>query len=167
MSVQVNCPVFSCPKTSVSQCTGYRRACEHFYCQVHSKGTLCNRCANLKQEDLKSSYRQMLKSLERKAYTGSLTPGVIALFLISLLLLVVAVYYGFLQKNNQINIPIFVFSLGGGVLGFFGSLFWYLRKTREYMRAESVELDLTYPGFYDYCQQWQANIEEITTHSNY
>lgn len=167
MSVQISCPVFRCPKTSISQCTGYRRACEHFYCHIHSKGTLCERCVKLKQEDLKSSYRQMLKSLERKAHTASLTIGVVVLFLISLLLLVWAIYYGFLQKNNQINILIFVLSLGGGMLGIVGSLFWYVIKAREYMRAESVELDLTYPGFYDYYEQWKAKVEEITNYSTY
>lgn len=116
---------------------------------------------------MKSSYRQMLKGLERKAYTASLTASVVILFLISLLLLVAAVFYGLLQKSNQISIPIFVFSLGGGVLGFSGSLLWYVMKAREYMRAESVELDLTYPGFYDYYRQWQAKVEEITAPSNY
>lgn len=167
MSVQVSCPVFRCSKTSVGQCTGHRRACEHFYCQIHSKGTLCDRCANLKQEELKSSYKQMLKSLEHKAYRASLTTGVIALLLLSILLLAVAVYYGVLQKGNQINVPLFVLSLGGGVSGLLGSLFWYVMKSREYMHAESIELDLSYPGFYDYYQQWKAKIEEITTPSNY
>src|SRR5919205_1223630 len=142
MSVQVSCPVFRCPKTSVGQCTGYRRACEHFYCQTHAKGTLCERCAYLKQEDMKSSYRQMAKSLERKAYSASLTAGVVILSVVSLSLLVVAAFYGLLQESNRISIPIFVFSLAGGVLGFFGSLFWYVMKAREYVRAESVELDL-------------------------
>lgn len=167
MSVQVSCPVFRCPKTSISQCTGYRRACERHYCQTHSEGTLCDRCASIKQEDMKSGYRQMLKSLERKSYSASLTMGVIALFLISLLLLAVAVVCAYSQKSNQGILPIFIISLGGGVVGLFGSLTWYWIKARAYMRAESIELDLTYPGFYDYYQQWQAKIEEITSSSTY
>jgi Na+/glutamate symporter len=109
----------------------------------------------------------MAKSLERKAYSASLTAGVVILSVVSLSLLVVAAFYGLLQESNRISIPIFVFSLAGGVLGFFGSLFWYVMKAREYVRAESVELDLAYPGFYDYCQQRLAKMEEITAPSNY
>jgi hypothetical protein len=115
---------------------------------------------------MKSDYQQMLKSLERKSYSASLTIGVIALFLISLLLLGVAVVCGFLQQNNQSILPNFIISLAGGLLGFFGSIIWYLMKTREYMRAESIELDLKHPGFYDYYQQRQAKLDEITSNSN-
>ena len=115
---------------------------------------------------MKPGYQQMLKNLERKSYPASLTIGVIALFLISLLLLGVAVVYGFLLQSSQNTLPIFVISLAVGVLGFFGSLIWYMIKTREYMRAESIELDLKYPGFYDYYQQQQAKLDEITSSSN-
>jgi hypothetical protein len=115
---------------------------------------------------MKSDYQQLLKSLERKAYFASLAIGVIAIFLISLLLLGVAVVYGFRQQNNQYSLRIFVISLAVGVLGFFGSLIWYVIKTREYMRAESIELDLKYPGFYDYYLQWKTKLDEITSSSN-
>jgi hypothetical protein len=165
MSVQVRCPVFRCPKTSITQCTGHRRTCERSFCQTHSQGTLCDRCARIKQEDMKSGYRQILKSLERKSYPASLTMGVVALFLISLLLLTVAAVCAFLQKNDQGVLPIFIISLGAGVLGFCGSLIWYLMKAREFMRSESVELDLNHPGFYDYYRQWQEKINEITTNN--
>lgn len=165
MSVQVSCPVFRCPKTSISQCTGLHRACPRYYCQTHTKGTLCDRCVSMKQEEMKTEYRDMLKSLTRKSHSASLTIGVVALFIISLVLLVVAIIYGFQQKNNQSGLPIFVLSLAGGVLGFFGSLLWYVLKTREYMRAESVELDLNNPGFFDYYQQYQTKIDEITTNT--
>lgn len=165
MSVQISCPVFRCPKTSISQCTGYRRACERYYCITHSKGTLCDRCVSLKQEDMKSSYRQMLKNLERKSYSASLTIGVLALSLTSVLLLGVAIVHGFLQKGNQSMLPLFVISLACGVLGLFGALIWYWTKTREYVQSESIELDLKYPGFYDYYQEWQAKLDDIT--SNY
>jgi Na+/glutamate symporter len=119
----------------------------------------------MKQEEMKTEYRDMLKSLTRKSHSASLTIGVVALFIISLVLLVVAIIYGFQQKNNQSGLPIFVLSLAGGVLGFFGSLLWYVLKTREYMRAESVELDLNNPGFFDYYQQYQTKIDEITTNT--
>ena len=162
MSAHVSCPVFGCPKTSVAQCTGYRRACDRLYCQTHTKGTLCDRCTNLKQEAMKAGYREMLKSLERRAYTESLTAGIIALCSFSLLLLISAIACAYLQKSDQSYLPIFVISLAGAILGFIGTLTWYLMKAREYMRAESVELDLTHPGFYDYYQQWQAKIDRIT-----
>jgi len=113
---------------------------------------------------MKSSYRQMLKDLEHKAYTSSLTIGVISLALISLLLLGVVITCIFQQKYKESSIfPIFIFSLGGGMAGLFGSLCWWVLKAREYMRAESVELDLKYPGFYDYYREWQQKIDEITS----
>lgn len=43
----------------------------------------------------------------------------------------------------------------------------YLMKAREYVRAESVELDLTHPGFYDYYRQWQDKVDEITSDSQW
>jgi hypothetical protein len=115
---------------------------------------------------MESGYQQMLKDLERKSYSACLTMNVIALFLFSLLLLVVAVGCGILQQNNQNILPIFIISLAVGVLGFFGSLIWYLMKTRDYMRTQSLELDLKYPVFYDYYEQWQAKFDEITSSSN-
>jgi predicted permease len=115
---------------------------------------------------MKAGYRHMLRSLEREAYTASLTAGVVALFLISLLLLAGAMAYAFLRKNNQNDLAVFVISLGGGALGFMGSLVWYVLKARERMRTRSVELDLNHPGFYDYYQQWQAKIDEITSRSD-
>jgi hypothetical protein len=114
---------------------------------------------------MKSGYREMLKDLERQSYSASRTAGVVALFILSLLLLATAVVCGFLQRSNQSILPLFVISLGAGVLGFFGSLIWYLMKAREYMRAESAELDLKNPGFYDYYRQRQARIDEITTNT--
>ncbi len=108
----------------------------------------------------------MLKSIERKSYSASRTLSVVTLFLISILLLAVAIICTFLQKNNQSILPIFVILLGGGVLGLFGSLIWYWMKSREYMRAESVELDLSHPGFYDYYRQWQAKLDDITSNYN-
>ena len=115
---------------------------------------------------MNSDYPEMLKSLERKSYSASLTMGVIGLFLISLLLLAVAVICGFLQQNDQSILPIFVVSLASGVLGFFGSLIWFLMKSREYVRMESIEMDMKYPGFYDYYQQRQAKLDDITSSSN-
>lgn len=166
MSAQISCPVFRCPKTSISPCTGHRRPCERYYCLTHSKGTLCDRCESLKQGEMESSYREMLRDLERKAYSSSRTVGVTVLFLISLLLLGVALVW-VVRKDNQSSVPVFVLSLGGGLLGFFGALLWYITKAREYMRAESVELDLQYPGFFDYYQQWQAKIDKITSKHEY
>ena len=110
---------------------------------------------------MKAEYREMLKSLEREAYTSSLTAGVVALFVFSLLLLAAA--FVLPGKNTQSGLPIFVISLVGGGAGLFGALIWYVLKAREHMRAGSVELDLQHPGFYDYYQQWQAKFEEITT----
>jgi O-antigen/teichoic acid export membrane protein len=112
---------------------------------------------------MNSGYQEILKSLERKSYSASLTLGVVGLFLISLLLLAVAIFCSFLQTNNQSILPIFVVSLASGALGFFGSLIWYLMKSREYVRIESIELNMKYPGFYDYYQQRQAKLDEITT----
>jgi hypothetical protein len=116
---------------------------------------------------MKSGYKQMIKGLERKAYSASLTPGVILLSLFSLLLLGLAIAYAFLQKHNQSLLPLFVISLAVGGLGFFGALAWYLMKAREYMRAESVELDARYPGFYDYYQEYQSKVNDVVSSSNY
>ncbi len=164
MNLQVSCPVFRCPKTSVSKCTGYRRACERYYCQTHTEGTLCDRCTRIKQENAKENYKQMLNDLSRKSLSASLKGGVAALFIISILLLAVAIVCAFLPKYNQSLL--LVVSLVGGGVGFIGALIWYYAKAREYMRAESTELDMKYPGFYDYYQQWQKKLDDIGTDTN-
>jgi hypothetical protein len=162
MNVQVSCPVFRCPKTAVARCTGFRKACERYYCQTHTEGTLCDRCASVKQEEMKSNYKRMVEELWRKSYSASLTAGVVALFIVSLLLLAAAAF-GFMGSFNRSPLP--VVSLLAGAAGLLGSWFWYYAKTREYVRAGSVELDEKYPGFYDYYRQWQEKLDEITSQS--
>lgn len=115
---------------------------------------------------MKQGYQQMLKNLERKSYSACLTIDVICFFIISIFLLVVAVVCGILLQNDQNILSTFTVSFASGLFGFFGTLIWYLRKAREYMRTQSIELDLKYPGFYDYYQQWQAKIDEITSSTN-
>ena len=165
MIAQISCPVFRCPKTSTSQCTGYRGTCDRYYCRTHAKGTLCDRCYTHKLEGMKAGYKGILKSLERKSYSASLTASVIALFTFSLLLLVLAIVFAYLQTNNRGLLPLFVILLGGAASGLGGTLIWYFMKAREYVRAESVELDLTHPGFYDYYRQWQDKMDEITSNT--
>lgn len=165
MSVEVSCPVFRCDKLSVSRCTGHRKRCERYYCTTHSASTLCERCAGIKREEMKASYRHMLEGLERKSYSASLSAGVAALFSVSILLLVAALLFAFTMKSNQNATALFVVSLVAGGGCFFGSLIWYVTKAREYVRSESMELDLNHPGFYDAYQERQAKIDEIT--SNY
>lgn len=165
MSVEVSCPVFRCAKTSASRCAGHRRPCERYYCATHTKGTLCERCASLKREEMKSGYRHMIEGLQRKAYSAALTASVVALFLISLLLLVAALVLAFRVKSNAGALPLFVISLVAGAVGLFGSLIWYVMKARDYVRSESLELDMSHPGFYDAYQEWQAKVDDIT--SNY
>jgi len=106
MSAPVSCPVFRCAKTSVSKCTGFRRKCERYYCQTHTKGTLCDGCAFLKQEDMKAKYRDMLRSLIRKSHSVSRTPGVIALFLISVLLLGLVAVRSLWESSNSSGLTI-------------------------------------------------------------
>ena len=110
---------------------------------------------------MKAEYREMLKSLEREAYTSSLTAGVVTLFVFSPLLLAAA--FVLAGKNTQSGLPVFIISLVGGGAGLFGALGWYVTKAREYMRAGSVELELSHPGFYDYYREWQDRIERITS----
>ena len=166
MSVQVDCPVFRCPKTSVARCAGHRRACERYYCRTHTKGNLCDRCANLKLEEMKSGYREMVIDLWRKSSSAAWTPGVVGLLIISILLLVASVVWGFsMYRNDRDFSPVFVFTLAGGALGFFGSFRWHLSKARDYMRSESIDLDLKYPGFYDCCLEWEKEYEKIITPS--
>ena len=118
-------------------------------------------CARTKREESGERYREMLRGLEREACKASLTAGVIALFAFSLLLLAAAVVLP--EKNTEGGLPVFIISLAGGAVGLFGSLAWYVLKAREHMRAGSVELDLTHPGFFEYYQQWQAKLDEITS----
>jgi ABC-type multidrug transport system permease subunit len=89
---------------------------------------------------MKSGYQQRLKDLVRISYSACLTMDVIALFLFSLLLLVVAVVCGIMQQNNQNILPIFIISLAVGVLGFFGSSIWYLMKTRDLCGRRALSL---------------------------
>jgi hypothetical protein len=71
---------------------------------------------------MKAGYKQIIENLSRRAYSESATAGIIALFCISLLLLVSAIVCGYLQRSNQSLLPIFVITLGGAVLGFGGAL---------------------------------------------
>lgn len=161
MNVQVSCPVFRCPKTAVARCAGHRRACERYYCQTHTQGTLCDRCAGAKREEMKSTYQRMIEELSRKSYSAALTRGVVALFIVSLLLFAAALFFG--PRSNQAASALFVISLGGGAVSFTASLFWYWEKAREYVRAESVELDLKYPGFFECYEEWRNKMDEITS----
>ena len=166
MSTQVDCPVFRCPKISVARCAGHGRDCDTYYCRTHTKGTLCDRCAGLKAEEMKSGYRQMILDLWRKSVSAAWTPGVIVLLVISLLLVAAAVVLGVsAYRKGEGLIPYFVFALAGGGLGFFASFRWHLAKARAHMRSESIDLDLEYPGFYDCCLEWEKEYEDIITPS--
>jgi len=115
---------------------------------------------------MKSGYRGMVLDLWRKSSSAAWTPAVVGLLIISILLLVAAVILGFsLYRKNQGLVPVFVVTLAGGVLGFFGSFRWHLSKARAYMRSESIDLDLKYPGFYDCCLEWEKEYEDIITPS--
>lgn len=160
MSVQVSCPVFRCTKSSVTRCTGYRRTCERYYCRTHTKGTLCDMCAARKQEEMKAGYREILKGMMRKSYSASMTAGVVVLLLISLLLFVASAVRAFWLKSDSTWTIIFM--LGGAVCLIFALLRFYANQ-REYMRAESVEMDLNNPGFYDYYQLWREKMDEVTS----
>ena len=118
-------------------------------------------CARTKREGTGERYREMLRGLEREASRASLTAGVVALFAFSLLPLAAA--FALPGKNTQGGLAVFVIALVCGGLGLFGSLLWYVLKAREHMRAGSVELDFTHPGFFEYYQRWQAKLDEITS----
>jgi hypothetical protein len=108
----------------------------------------------------------MIKALERKSYSASLSAGIIVLLSVAVLLLIVAIATAFLRQDGQSFIPIFVMSLVAGTAGLFGTMFWYVTKARNFMRDESIEYDLTHPGFFDYYEQWRAKVDEITLNSN-
>lgn len=163
MSIQVSCPVFRCPKNSISRCEGYGSACERYYCRTHIEGRLCDRCVDLKLEDMKSSYKDIMKEVAGKGFSHSLKGGVGALFIISLLLLGAAVALRLSQKKSESYLPLFVILLGAGALGFCGALIWRYAKAREYMQSESLILDEQYPGFYDFYQKWQKVLDKATS----
>jgi hypothetical protein len=165
MNPEISCPVFRCPKTAVAQCAGYGGTCDRYYCETHNEGALCERCASRKQESQKSGYKEMLEGLVRKSYSAGLSFGIIALFLVSAALLVSAFLKWYWQQVGESYLPLFVVSMAGGVLGLILTLIWYLAKTRDFLRAESVALDLNHPGFYDYYRQWQEKFDKITTNT--
>jgi hypothetical protein len=164
MSIQVSCPVFRCPKNSIERCEGYGRTCERYVCRTHIEGALCDRCASVKLEEMKSGYKQMMKDLGRRAFSAAMTGGLAALFVVSLLLIIAAVIFGFKQRSNSSLLPLFVVTLGGGALGFIAALVWYNAKMHEYMRSESLELDQKYPGFYDFYRKWQKVVDDATSY---
>lgn len=165
MSIQVSCPVFRCPKNSVRKCEGYGRACERYCCRTHTEGALCDRCEAAKLEDMKSNYKEIMNDVGRKAFSVAMTAGVAALFVISLLLLAGAVILGFKQRTNSGLLPLFVVTLGAGILGLIVALIWYNSNAREYMRSESLDLDQKYPGFYDFYQKWQKVVDDASSNS--
>ena len=166
MSIQVSCPVFRCPKNSIKRCEGYGRACERYICRTHTKGALCDRCVSIKQEDMKSSYKDMMKDLARRAFSAGMKGGAAALFVVALLLIIAAVVFGLMQRSTPGVFPLFVITLVGGLLMLIAAYVWYLYKMREYMRTESLELDQQYPGFYDFYQKWQKVVDDATSYSD-
>ena len=162
VSIQVSCPVFRCPKNSIRRCEGYGRTCERYICRTHTEGALCDRCVSIKLEDMKSSYKEIMKEVAGKALSYSVKGGVGALFIISLLLLGASVFLWISQKKSQSMLPLTVILLGAGALGFCGALIWRYAKAREYMRSESLRLDEQYPGFYDFYQKWQKVLDKAT-----
>jgi hypothetical protein len=120
---------------------------------------------SLKQESLETEYKDMLAGLVRQSYSAALTGSIIVLVLISAGLLVTAILTWFWHQRGESDLPLFVSSLAGGVGGLILALIWYLTKTREFMRSESVALDLNHPGFYAYYQQWQEKFDQITSNT--
>lgn len=162
MSIEVSCPVFRCPKNSISRCEGFGRTCERYYCRTHTDGRLCDRCVGFKLEDMKSSYKEIMKEVAGKGSSHSLKGGVGVLFIISLLLIGSAAIFWLSQKRSESDLPLFVILLGAGALGFCGALVWRYAKAREYMRSESLILDEKYPGFYEFYLKWQKVLDDAT-----
>ena len=107
----------------------------------------------------------MLDGVVRQSYSAALTTSIIVLMLISAGLLVTALLVWLRHQSGESDLPVFVSSLAGGVGGLIVALIWYLSKTREFVRSESVALDLNHPGFYDYYQQWQEKFDQITSNT--
>lgn len=107
----------------------------------------------------------MLAGLVRQSYSAALTGNIIVLMLISAGLLVTAILTWLRHQSGENDLPVFVSSLAAGVGGLIVALIWYLSKTREFVRSESVALDLNNPGFYDYYQQWQEKFDQITSNT--
>ena len=165
MSIQVSCPVFRCPKNSIKRCEGYGRACERYICRTHIEGTLCDRCAAARLEDMKSNYKEMMKDLSRKSFSAAFKGGVVALLIISIVLLAVVVVRWFMKGDQGFGALSVVALLGGG-FGIIITLVWFSHNASEYMRAESLELDRKYPGFYDFYQKWQKVVDDATSYSD-
>ena len=109
---------------------------------------------------MKAGYKEILKGMMRKSYSASMTTGVGVLLLISLLLFATSAVRAFWLKSDSTWTIIFIL---GGSVGLICALLRFYANQREYMRAESVEMDSSNPGFYDYYQQWREKMDEVTS----
>jgi hypothetical protein len=159
--MNASCPVFRCPQTNTAPCTGYGGECDRPYCRTHTNGTLCERCAARRRAGMESHYRQMLQAINRQSYSASLTRGIVSLLSLSSVLLVYAAARAYLSHRNQNQLAPFVVSLAGAAVGFIVAAIWYVSRAREYLRAESLEKDAQYPGFYDYYLRWQEKMDRM------
>lgn len=157
MDDRVSCPVFSCPGTSARPCAGYRGSCDRHYCTTHTAGEFCERCSRRQMEDRQAEYRELIASLSRRSLSASLTWGVITLFLASILLFVLSVLHPGQRSFGGLN----VVALCAGMAGVVIALVWYGMKAREYMRAESLELEMRHRGFAEFYRQWQDKLDSI------
>jgi hypothetical protein len=98
-----------------------------------------------------------MANLSRRSLSASLTKGVVILILGSLLLVAFSFVYPGKGGFDALNL----LSLGAGATGIFIALLWYWIKTREYMRVESLELELRHQGFAEFYQQWQERLDSI------
>lgn len=104
-------------------------------------------------------YKGTLQNLSRRAKEACWTPALATfiLLLIGLLVLTVVTRFFFFSFGNLL-IDFFVFLAEAAAI--LATIFWYHRKTVEYMRDEVLQLETSNPGIGEAFEQWQQRFKD-------
>jgi hypothetical protein len=98
-------------------------------------------------------YKGRLHQLHRQAKSVCWTPGLATFVYLSVAVLLVTIVLR----------VIYTFAGGLGTIAIFvtesalllGSILYYEKQVREYMREQSIDIDNTEPGFYEAYEDWK------------
>jgi hypothetical protein len=104
-------------------------------------------------------YKGTLQNLSRRAKDACWTPALATLvfLLVGLLALTITVRVCFVSFGNLL-VDFFVFL--AEAIAILAPIFWYQRKTVEYMRGEVLELETTNPGISEAFEEWQQRFKD-------
>lgn len=151
----VHCAAPKCIRPVIGQCTGYKKDCRKYYCDIHSNDTLCYECtmrqfSDEEAERTKQDYLDTIQNIQRQARSAAWRDETVKwLGGISLAL----GFLGFLVQNSEAG-PLFC------GLGFFGLVAAFIALNVIYLRNEkslATQIDQQKGGFLDFYNTWKKD----------